>query len=76
MSQDNSQVQFKDISESLQSIIGDLSYQVAYRDGVIKALERLIEERDQKITEMQMLIGDLKLQANIIEAEEKSSDIR
>lgn len=76
MNQDNSQVQYNDISESLQSIIGDLSYQVAYRDGVIKALERLIEERDQKITEMQMLIGDLKLQANIIEAEEKSSDIR
>lgn len=71
MNQDNSQVQYNDISESLQSIIGDLSYQVAYRDGVIKALERLIEERDQKIAEMQMLISDLKLQANIIEAEEK-----
>lgn len=70
MNQDNSQVQYNDISESLQSIIGDLSYQVAYRDGVIKALERLIEERDQKIASMQMRLAELDKDVNN-EAEER-----
>ena len=38
-----------DVVESLKIQIAELSYQVAYRDGVIKAKDRKIEQLEQEL---------------------------
>ena len=45
----NNDVQVMDVVESLKIQIAELSYQVAYRDGVIKAKDRKIEQLEQEL---------------------------
>lgn len=45
----NNEIQAMDVVESLKELIADLSYQVAYRDAVIKAKDREIEALKEKL---------------------------
>lgn len=45
----NNEVQVMDVVESLKNQIAELSYQVAYRDGVIKSKDRVIEQLEQEL---------------------------
>lgn len=44
----NDEIQVMDVVESLKVQIAELSYQVAYRDGIIKAKDRRIEQLEQE----------------------------
>ncbi len=45
----NNEVQVMDVVESLKNQIAELSYQVAYRDGIIKSKDRVIEQLEQEL---------------------------
>lgn len=45
----NNDVQVMDVVESLKIQIAELSYQVAYKDGVIKSKDRRIEQLEQEL---------------------------
>ncbi len=44
----NNEIQVMDVVESLKVQIAELSYQVAYRDGIIKAKDKRIEQLEQE----------------------------
>lgn len=45
----NNEVQVMDVVESLKNQIAELSYQVAYRDGLIKSKDKIIEQLEQEL---------------------------
>lgn len=45
----NNEVQVMDVVESLKNQIAELSYQVAYRDGLIKSKNKIIEQLEQEL---------------------------
>lgn len=45
----NNEVQVMDVVESLKVQIAELSYQIAYRDGIIKAKDKRIEQLEQEL---------------------------
>ena len=63
----NNELQASDMIQSLQTLISDLAYQVAYRDAIIKLKEKQIQElqsqvlyyeRKQEEAEMEVKIPD------------------
>ena len=45
----NNDIQVMDVVESLKIQIAELSYQVAYKNGVIKSKDRRIEQLEQEL---------------------------
>lgn len=47
----NNDVQIVDVIDSFKNQIADMAYQIAFRDGTIKALEKKIEELEREAVE-------------------------
>ena len=47
----NNDVQIVDVIDSFKNQIADMAYQIAFRDGTIKALEKQIEELEREAVE-------------------------
>lgn len=47
----NNDVQIVDVIDSFKNQIADMAYQIAFRDGTIRALEKKIEELEREAVE-------------------------
>ena len=54
----NNDAQVNDLIESLKSIIGDLAYRIAYKDAIIAAQERQLEEFREVILNQKNIQGE------------------
>lgn len=72
----NNEIQAMDVVESLKELIADLSYQVAYRDAVIKAKDREIEALKEKLVYKERLDEAKTAKVEAAKVEDIRYDVR
>lgn len=56
----NNEIQIVDIIDSLKEQIANMAYQIAYKDGVIKSLEKQIEEMNTHLEKVAKPVEPIK----------------